>query len=52
MVTLPAQPRRKLNSLNNNIKCGNSLIDSKAVAGDKAFKWQNISMVLQRWFLM
>tara|TARA_R110002050_G_scaffold33007_2_gene84474 strand:+ start:62981 stop:66223 length:3243 start_codon:yes stop_codon:yes gene_type:complete len=35
-----AQPRRKLNSLNNNIKCGNSLIDSKAVAGDKAFKWE------------
>ncbi|OCB77244.1 Eco57I restriction-modification methylase domain-containing protein [Flavobacterium crassostreae] len=35
-----AQPRRKLNSLNNNIKCGNSLIDSKAVAGDKAFNWQ------------
>ncbi|PJB14849.1 MAG: hypothetical protein CO118_06490, partial [Flavobacteriales bacterium CG_4_9_14_3_um_filter_32_8] len=35
-----AQPRRKLNDLNNNIKCGNSLIDSKAVAGDKAFKWQ------------
>lgn len=35
-----AQPRRKLNSLNNNIKCGNSLIDSKAVAGDKAFHWE------------
>jgi type I restriction-modification system DNA methylase subunit len=35
-----AQPRRKLNSLNNNIKCGNSLISSKAVAGDKAFNWQ------------
>ncbi|MCB0802295.1 MAG: N-6 DNA methylase [Flavobacteriales bacterium] len=34
-----AQPRRKLNDLNNNIKCGNSLIDSKAVAGDKAFNW-------------
>ncbi|MDD2982442.1 MAG: TaqI-like C-terminal specificity domain-containing protein [Crocinitomicaceae bacterium] len=36
-----AQPRRKLNDLNNNIKCGNSLIDSKAVAGDKAFKWED-----------
>ena len=36
-----AQPRRKLNTLNKNIKCGNSLIDSKAVAGDKAFNWQN-----------
>ncbi len=35
-----AQPRRKLNDLNNNIKCGNSLIESKAVAGDKAFKWE------------
>lgn len=35
-----AQPKRKLTSLNNNIKCGNSLIDSKAIAGDKAFNWQ------------
>jgi len=35
-----AQPKRKLTSLNNNIKCGNSLIESKAVAGDKAFNWQ------------
>ena len=35
-----AQPRRQLNVLNNNIKCGNSLIDDKAVAGDKAFNWQ------------
>ncbi|GGH43591.1 restriction endonuclease subunit M [Mangrovimonas yunxiaonensis] len=35
-----AQPRRKLNDLSNNIKCGNSLIDSKNVAGDKAFNWQ------------
>ncbi|WP_343329299.1 Eco57I restriction-modification methylase domain-containing protein [Polaribacter staleyi] len=34
-----AQPRRKLNNLNSNIKCGNSLIDSKAVAGNKAFNW-------------
>ncbi|MCD8448477.1 N-6 DNA methylase [Tenacibaculum dicentrarchi] len=36
-----AQPRRKLNNLNSNIKCGNSLIDSKTVAGDKAFNWEN-----------
>ena len=36
-----AQPRRKLNDLSSNIKCGNSLIDSKAVAGDKAFNWQD-----------
>tara|TARA_R110000868_G_scaffold363678_1_gene626006 strand:+ start:395 stop:3490 length:3096 start_codon:yes stop_codon:yes gene_type:complete len=35
-----AQPKRKLTSLNNNIKCGNSLIESKAVAGDKAFNWK------------
>jgi len=35
-----AQPRRKLNDLNSNIKCGNSLIDDKKVAGDKAFKWE------------
>tara|TARA_R110002126_G_scaffold55819_4_gene149676 strand:+ start:15376 stop:18576 length:3201 start_codon:yes stop_codon:yes gene_type:complete len=35
-----AQPRRKLNDLSSNIKCGNSLIDSKVVAGDKAFHWE------------
>ncbi len=35
-----AQPRRKLNDLSSNIKCGNSLIDSKAIAGDKAFNWK------------
>jgi type I restriction-modification system DNA methylase subunit/REP element-mobilizing transposase RayT len=35
-----AQPNRKLNDLNNNIKCGNSLIDNPAVAGEKAFNWQ------------
>jgi type I restriction-modification system DNA methylase subunit/REP element-mobilizing transposase RayT len=35
-----AQPNRKLNSLNHNIKCGNSLIDDPEVAGDKAFKWE------------
>ncbi len=34
-----AQPNRKLNDLNNNIKCGNSLIDDPSVAGDKAFNW-------------
>ena len=36
-----AQPRRRLNILTNNIKCGNSLIDSRSIAGDKAFNWQN-----------
>lgn len=35
-----AEPNRKLNSLNDNIKCGNSLIDDPEVAGDKAFNWQ------------
>ncbi len=35
-----AQRGRKLTTLNNNIKCGNSLIDDPKVAGDKAFKWQ------------
>ena len=34
-----AQPNRKLNDLNNNLKCGNSLIDDVSVAGDKAFNW-------------
>lgn len=35
-----AQRGRKLTTLNNNIKCGNSLIDDPIVAGDKAFNWQ------------
>ncbi|SFN37386.1 TaqI-like C-terminal specificity domain-containing protein [Salegentibacter flavus] len=35
-----AQPRRKLNDLSSNIKCGNSLIDDPKVAGKKAFKWE------------
>jgi type I restriction-modification system DNA methylase subunit len=35
-----AKPHRKLSSLNNNIKCGNSLIDDPAVAGEKAFDWE------------
>ncbi|HSV11457.1 MAG TPA: N-6 DNA methylase, partial [Hanamia sp.] len=34
-----ARKGRKLNSLNNNIKCGNSLIDDPTVAGAKAFDW-------------
>lgn len=34
-----AQKGRKLSNLNNNIKCGNSLIDDSFVAGEKAFKW-------------
>lgn len=35
-----AQKNRKLNSLNHNIKCGNSLIDDVAIAGEKAFSWK------------
>ena len=34
-----AQKDKKLVDLNNNIKCGNSLIDDKTVAGERAFKW-------------
>lgn len=30
----------KLVSLKNNIKCGNSLIDDPAIAGERAFKWE------------
>lgn len=36
-----AQKGRKLNTLSNNIKCGNSLIDDPEVAGEKALNWQN-----------
>jgi type II restriction/modification system DNA methylase subunit YeeA len=32
-----AQKGKKLNNLDDNIKCGNSLIDDPAVAGDRAF---------------
>ncbi|OFX77888.1 MAG: hypothetical protein A2X12_03715 [Bacteroidetes bacterium GWE2_29_8] len=35
-----AKKDRKLSNLNNNIKCGNSLIDDPNIAGDKAFNWQ------------
>ena len=35
-----AERGRKLSDLNNNIKCGNSLIDDPDVAGDKAFDWK------------
>ena len=34
-----AKPNRKLNSLNDNIKCGNSLISDPETAGEKAFDW-------------
>jgi len=35
-----AQKGRKLTSLSDNIKCGNSLIDDPEVTGEKAFNWQ------------
>jgi hypothetical protein len=35
-----AKPHRQLTSLNDNIKCGNSLVDDPNVAGEKAFNWQ------------
>ncbi|HET7117645.1 MAG TPA: DNA methyltransferase, partial [Hanamia sp.] len=35
-----AKKGRKLSTLSNNIKCGNSLIDDASVAGDKAFVWK------------
>jgi len=35
-----AKKGRTLSDLNNNIKCGNSLIDNKEIAGEKAFKWE------------
>lgn len=34
-----AQSGKKLNNLDNNIKCGNSLIDDEKIAGNKAFDW-------------
>ena len=36
-----AQKGKKLTSLDDNIKCGNSLINSSVVAKDKAFDWQD-----------
>ncbi|HET8837936.1 MAG TPA: TaqI-like C-terminal specificity domain-containing protein, partial [Flavobacteriaceae bacterium] len=35
-----AQRNRKLNDLNKNLKCGNSLIDDPEIAGKKAFDWE------------
>jgi len=34
-----AKKGRKLSTLSNNIKCGNSLIDDPEIAGEKAFNW-------------
>ncbi len=35
-----AEKNKKLNNLDKNIKCGNSLIDDPAVAGERAFDWR------------
>lgn len=34
-----AEKRHRLPTLQENIKCGNSLIDDSTIAGDKAFQW-------------
>ena len=36
-----AHPKYKLQNLDENIKCGNSLIGDPNIAGEKAFKWEN-----------
>ncbi len=36
-----AQKERKLTTLSNHIKCGNSLIEDPKFANEKAFNWQN-----------
>ena len=36
-----ASKQAALTELNDNIRCGNSLVDDPAVAGDKAFDWQD-----------
>ncbi|MGV3528661.1 MAG: Eco57I restriction-modification methylase domain-containing protein [Flavisolibacter sp.] len=35
-----AQKGRKLSNLSSHIRCGNSLIDDPALAGEKAFRWE------------
>jgi methylase of polypeptide subunit release factors len=39
---------RKLNNLSDHIKCGNSLIDDKSVAGDLAFDWNKEFSTIMR----
>jgi hypothetical protein len=38
---MTAKKECKLSDLNNNIKCGDSLIDNSEIAGDKAFNWND-----------
>jgi hypothetical protein len=43
-----AEKGKKLTTLDENIKCGNSLIDDQKVAGNKAFKWEeNFSGIME-----
>lgn len=35
-----AEKRHRLPTLQENVKCGNSLIDDTLLVGDKAFKWE------------
>jgi type I restriction-modification system DNA methylase subunit len=43
-----AKPNKPLQNIDENIKCGNSLIDDVKVAGDKAFNWhQEFSDIMQ-----
>lgn len=45
-----AQKGKKLNNLDDNIKCGNSLIDDPTVAGERAFDWQKgFSDIMGAW---
>ena len=37
-----AEKGKKLASLDDNVKCGNSLIDDPEVAEEKAFDWNNL----------
>ncbi len=45
-----ARKHQKLNNLDDNIKCGNSLIDDPEIAGDKAFDWEKeFLMIFQKY---
>lgn len=46
-----AQKGKKLNNLDANIKCGNSLIDDPKIAGDKAFDWNiEFKEIMKNWW--
>lgn len=45
-----AQKGKKLNNLDANIKCGNSLIDDPAIAWNKAFDWKKeFKEIMNKW---